>query len=52
MNIYVGNLSHNTTEENLQQAFESFGQVISARIIKDKCKYGSGHPHRLLRRTR
>jgi len=36
MNIYVGNLSHNATEENLRQAFESFGQVISARIIKDK----------------
>ena len=36
MNIYVGNLSHNTTEEDLQQAFEAFGQVASARIIKDK----------------
>jgi RNA recognition motif-containing protein len=36
MNIYVGNLSYNTTEENIRQAFEPFGQVISARIIKDK----------------
>jgi RNA recognition motif-containing protein len=36
MNIYVGNLSHNATEENLRQAFEPFGQVTSARIIKDK----------------
>ena len=36
MNIYVGNLSDNVTEENLQQAFEAFGQVNSARIIKDK----------------
>jgi len=36
MNIYVGNLSYNVTEENLQQAFEAFGQVTSARIIKDK----------------
>ena len=36
MNIYVGNLSYNATEENLRQAFESFGQVTSARIIKDK----------------
>ena len=35
MNIYVGNLSHDTTEEDLQQAFEAFGQVASARIIKD-----------------
>jgi RNA recognition motif-containing protein len=33
MNIYVGNLSYNATEENLRQAFESFGQVISAKII-------------------
>jgi cold-inducible RNA-binding protein len=36
MNVYVGNLSYNATEENLRQAFESFGQLISARIIKDK----------------
>jgi len=36
MNIYVGNLSHQTTEEDLRQAFEAFGQVESANIIKDK----------------
>ena len=36
MNIYVGNLSSNATEETIRQAFESFGQVTSARIIKDK----------------
>ena len=36
MIIYVGNLSYNATEETVRQAFESFGQVISARIIKDK----------------
>ena len=36
MNIYVGNISHGTTEEALREAFESFGQVTSARIIKDK----------------
>ena len=36
MNIYVGNLSDDVSEENLRQAFESFGQVTSARIIKDK----------------
>jgi RNA recognition motif-containing protein len=36
MNIYAGNLSYNATEETVRQAFESFGQVISARIIKDK----------------
>jgi RNA recognition motif-containing protein len=36
MNIYVGNLSNDVSEENLRQAFESFGQVTSAKIIKDK----------------
>jgi len=36
MNIYVGNLSHEVTEEDLQQAFEAFGQVTSANVIKDK----------------
>jgi RNA recognition motif-containing protein len=36
MNIYVGNLSYDVSEESLRQAFESFGQVTSARIIKDK----------------
>ena len=36
MNIYVGNLSDDVSEENLRQAFESLGQVTSARIIKDK----------------
>jgi len=36
MNIYVGNLSWEVTEEDLQQAFEGFGQVESVNIIKDK----------------
>jgi RNA recognition motif-containing protein len=36
MNIYVGNLSYEATDENVRQAFESFGQVTSARVIKDK----------------
>ena len=36
MNIYVGNLSFEISAENLRQAFESFGQVTSERIIKDK----------------
>ena len=35
MNIYVGNLSFRTTEEDLRGAFEAFGKVASARIIKD-----------------
>jgi RNA recognition motif-containing protein len=36
MNIYVGNLSYEATEEDLQQAFEAFGQVESVKIIKDR----------------
>jgi RNA recognition motif-containing protein len=36
MNIYVGNLSYEITEEDLRLAFEPFGQVESAAIIKDK----------------
>ena len=36
MNIYVGNLSREVTEEDLQAAFETFGQVTSANVIKNK----------------
>ena len=36
MNIYVGNLSFDTTEQDLRQAFEAFGQVTSANVINDK----------------
>jgi RNA recognition motif-containing protein len=36
MNIYVGNLSYDATDVIIREAFESFGQVTSARVIKDK----------------
>ncbi len=36
MNIYVGNLSNEATDGMIKQAFESFGEVTSARVIKDK----------------
>ena len=36
MKIYVGNLSHETTEDDLRQAFEAFGQVISVKILRDR----------------
>jgi RNA recognition motif-containing protein len=36
MNIYVSNLSSEVTEEDLQQAFNAFGKVTSAKIISDK----------------
>lgn len=36
MNIYVGNLSYDTTEEGLRAAFEAFGEVSRVNIIKDR----------------
>jgi len=36
MNIYVGNLSREVTEEELRQEFTAFGQVTSVSIIKDR----------------
>lgn len=36
MNIYVGNLSYNTTEGDLRTAFESHGEVLSAAVISDR----------------
>ena len=36
MNIYVGNLSSDARDETIREAFESFGQVASAEVIKDK----------------
>ena len=36
MNIYIGNLSRDVTEEDLRQLFEGFGQITSVNIIKDK----------------
>lgn len=39
MNIYVGNLSWQTTESQLKELFEAYGKVDTATIIKDK---GSG----------
>jgi cold-inducible RNA-binding protein len=36
MNIYVGNLSLETTEDHIRQAFEAFGQVLTVNIIRDK----------------
>jgi RNA recognition motif-containing protein len=36
MNIYVGGLSYEATEADLQQAFEAYGAVSSVSIIKDQ----------------
>ena len=36
MNIYVGNLSFEVTEDEVRQEFEAFGQVSSVKIVTDK----------------
>ena len=36
MNIYVGNLSYQTTEDELRDLFAEFGDVVSAKLIEDK----------------
>jgi len=36
MNIYVGNLSQEVTEDDLREAFEVFGQITSVKIITDR----------------
>ena len=41
MNIYVGNLSYDVTEDDFRELFVSFGEVESATIIMDR---DSGQP--------
>jgi len=36
MNIYVGNLAHETTEPQLRTAFEEYGPVSKVNIVMDK----------------
>ncbi len=36
MNMYVGNLSYNVTEDDLKDLFSEFGEVVNVNIIKDK----------------
>jgi RNA recognition motif-containing protein len=36
MNIYVGNLSYEATEEDIRQAFQAHGEVSTVSIIMDK----------------
>lgn len=36
MNLYVGNLSYQMTQDDLKAAFEAYGEVKAVRIIKDK----------------
>lgn len=41
MNIYIGNMSYETTEDALRQAFEAYGEVSTVNIITDR---DSGRP--------
>jgi RNA recognition motif-containing protein len=41
MNIYIGNLSFNTTEATLKSLFAEYGDVESVKVIKDRF---SGRP--------
>jgi len=36
MNIYVGNLPFNATEDQLRSAFAAFGEVSSVNLITDR----------------
>jgi len=36
MNIFVGNLSREATDEDLRKLFEAFGEVATANVIKEK----------------
>lgn len=36
MNIYVGNMSYDATENDLRTAFEAYGQIQSVSVIMDK----------------
>ena len=41
MNLYIGNLAYDVTENDLRNAFSEFGEVSSVKIITDKF---SGRP--------
>ena len=36
MRIYVGNLSYESTEDDLREAFSAYGQVESVTVISDR----------------
>jgi len=36
MKIYIGNMSYDTTEEQLRQAFESYGEIRDVNIVMDR----------------
>ncbi|HEY56020.1 MAG TPA: RNA-binding protein [Dehalococcoidia bacterium] len=36
MKIYVGNLAHEVTEDELEQEFAAFGEVVSVSVVTDR----------------
>ena len=36
MDIYVGNLSYKTTDDDLRTLFSEHGEVASARVVTDR----------------
>jgi cold-inducible RNA-binding protein len=34
--LFVGSLSYNVNDDQLKEAFEAFGQVVSAKVIVDR----------------
>ncbi|MEY6432427.1 RNA-binding protein [Thioalkalicoccus limnaeus] len=36
MNIYVGNLAYGVTEDDLREAFGTYGEISSVSVITDK----------------
>lgn len=36
MNIYAGNLDFSLTEDELQEVFAEYGEVVSVKIVKDR----------------
>jgi RNA recognition motif-containing protein len=41
MQIYIGNLPYDFTEEELREMFDQFGEVESVKIVMDKASGGS-----------
>ncbi|MFK0573051.1 RNA recognition motif domain-containing protein [Endozoicomonas sp.] len=34
--LYIGNLAYTTVEEDLEQAFESFGEIEDIKLMRDR----------------
>jgi RNA recognition motif-containing protein len=45
MNIFVARLNFKTRSEELEKAFAPFGQVVSAKIVKDRDTGSGFYPH-------